>query len=125
MPVEKAASVHTTIQSTILGAVKTGIVAGAKTADASCSTGDFLVHYVYQIKVTAKKITIDTDKGTGVDFTQALLKDATTPTFQEGVSGTVAGAAGKTVSIVSDDATGSGLVTVQCVAGATATVAVA
>jgi len=129
MPVDKATTVHTTIQGTQLNNVASAFTDSLiLNATATCSSGSFLVYWTFT-NSTAQTTTnvvsnllIDDLQAGGTDITIALAL-----TNQTSISGVVGGTSGETITLSGSPTgtnTGDVVITVQCRSTASATVSV-
>ena len=130
MPVDKATTVHTTIQGTQLNNVASAFTDSLiLNATAKCDAGSFLVYWTFTnatepdtaAGIQAKLLIDDLSSG-GTDITITLAV-----ANQTSVSGVVGGTAGETITFSGSPTgtnTGDLVVTVQCQSGTSATVSV-
>lgn len=105
MPVEKASTVHTTIQGTQLNNIATTFDTDlASNATATCASGDFLVYFIFtndtdlataDVTFTKLGITDDVPNGLDLSVTLALAN-------QTSIAGTIGGVSGATLTFSSD-----------------------
>ena len=126
IPIDKATTVHTTIQSTQLNNIDSTFDTQLRTnATATCSTGDFLVYWTFTNSTaggTASSTSLNIDDGVGNG--QPDIAVTLTPLNQTSISGVIGGKAGETITFsgLADGDVGDLALTVHCQSTATPTV---